>query len=104
VAESAGEVIGTVLASWDGRWAWVSRLAVHSDYRRRGIARLLMAQTEKALTALGAHNICLLVHKEEAAALGLYETLGYTLWEPIGYMSKKLEQPKKEADDESQCC
>jgi ribosomal protein S18 acetylase RimI-like enzyme len=91
VAEADGQIVGTAITSWDGRWAWVGRMAVHRDYRRRGIAKLLLAESERALAALGADFVSLLMNRENAAALGLYEGLGYTLWEHVGYMSKKIE-------------
>jgi RimJ/RimL family protein N-acetyltransferase len=91
VADADGKLVGTALLSWDGRWAWVTRLAVHPDYRRRGIARKLMAEIERAAAELRASQISLLTHRENAAAIGLYESLGYKLWDFVGYMSKRMD-------------
>jgi len=90
VAELDGRVVGTVLGSWDGRWAWVTRLAVHVDYRRRGLAKLLMAEVEQRLVALGAPFAALLVGTENSAAMGLYRTLGYQRHDHVAYLSKAL--------------
>lgn len=98
VAELDGRVVGTVLASWDGRWAWVTRLAVHVDYRRRGLARLLMAEVEQRLVALGAPFAALLVGAENAGATGLYRALGYQCHDHVAYFSKAL------TGEDENCC
>ena len=38
LAEMEEEIIGSVMGSYDGRFAFVARLVVVPDYRRRGIA------------------------------------------------------------------
>jgi RimJ/RimL family protein N-acetyltransferase len=90
VAEAVGQVVGTAMVSWDGRWGWASAVAVHPDYRRRGIARRLMAEAERVLTELGAYQICLLTNNQNAAAMGLYQSLGYESFDFVIYMRKKL--------------
>jgi len=90
VAELEGRVVGTVLGSWDGRWAWVTRLAVHPGCRRRGLAKLLMARIEQCLAELGASFTALLVGTENSAAMGLYRALGYQRHDHVAYLSKAL--------------
>lgn len=91
VAELGGRIIGTALGSWDGRWAWVTRLAVHPDSRRRGIAKLLMAEAERRLAALGANFAALLVGAGNAGALALlYESLGYQRRDDVAFMVKRF--------------
>jgi len=46
VAESAGAIIGTVIAGWDGWRAHLYRLAVDPDSRGRGTGRLLVKAAE----------------------------------------------------------
>ena len=52
VAVSDGEVIGTVLGSYDGRRGWINRLAVRHDFRGKGLADRLMAEVERRLVAI----------------------------------------------------
>ncbi len=54
VAHEEGDVVGALVAGWDGRLAWVSRFAVRPDRRRRGIARQLAEGLLGRLGALGA--------------------------------------------------
>jgi len=42
-------LVGTVIASSDGRKGWINRLAVDPDCRRQGIARALIAEAEQVL-------------------------------------------------------
>jgi len=47
VAEKEGKVIGTVLASHDGRKGWINRLAVHPDARRQGLGTQLVKKQRR---------------------------------------------------------
>lgn len=90
VAETDGQVVGTAMVSWDGRWGWVNAVAVPPDYQRRGIARKLMAEVERVLADLGSHQVSLLVNNQNSAAMGLYRSLGYESFDFITYLRKKL--------------
>ena len=58
-----GLVVGSVIAGWDGWRAHLYRLAVHPDYRRRGIARSLLDVAEGRLRELGAGRFDAMVLK-----------------------------------------
>jgi ribosomal protein S18 acetylase RimI-like enzyme len=42
VLEDAGELIGSVMAGYEGHRGWVNYLAVHPGHQRRRLGRLLM--------------------------------------------------------------
>ena len=44
LAESQGMVVGSLIAAWDGWRGSFYRLAVHPDWRRRGIATKLLRE------------------------------------------------------------
>ena len=84
VAEEDGEVIGTTmlmivpnLSHKALPWAVVENVVVDSDYRRKGIGRLLMdycaAQAKKA----GCYKVQLLSNKSRNEAHQFYLSLGY---------------------------
>lgn len=77
VAESGGEIIGTVIGGWDGWRANIARLATDARYRRAGLARALVAEIERRLIARGARRIYALVDKRSPPAAPFWEAAGY---------------------------
>src|SRR5688500_3684489 len=77
VAEAGGEVVGVLIAGWDGWRGNVYRLAVLPPHRRQGIARQLVEAGHERLRAQGARRVTALVGGEEGAAHGLWRALGY---------------------------
>jgi [ribosomal protein S18]-alanine N-acetyltransferase len=81
IAEDQGKVIGFVIAhvqhvAAECR-AYVVTLDVDPEWRRRGLARELMAEVEAHALAEGARRIHLHVFIGNDAAIRFYERLGY---------------------------
>ena len=89
LAVQDGEVVGTLLGSYDGRRGWLNRLAVRSDWRGKGLADRLMAEVERRLLALGCDKVNLLIEPENGAVQAYYERLGYSS-DPLIFMEKWL--------------
>lgn len=80
VWEENGRIVGnvTVLTTKvPGRYLVVN-VAVHPDYRRRGIARRLMVAVADMVRARSGQEIILQVVKENDPARNLYQTLNYS--------------------------
>lgn len=80
VWEADGRIVGnvTVLTTeMPGRFLVVN-VAVHPDYRRQNIARLLMKQVENLVQQRGGNQILLQVVKQNNAAVDLYKSLNYS--------------------------
>ena len=91
VAESGGRIVGTAFGAWDGRRAFINRVAVDPAYQRRGIGTPLMGQVERRLAALGAQRVGLLTGGERRSeAVRFYESLGYEVRDDVRYLSKDL--------------
>jgi ribosomal protein S18 acetylase RimI-like enzyme len=84
-----GKLIGAVIASSDGRKGWINRLAVDPEYRRRGIAKTLIAEAEKALRQKGLKIFCALIEDSNKASKELFRKCGYVEHRDIIYFSKR---------------
>ena len=87
VAESEGELAGTVLGGFDGRRGMVYHLAVDAEHRSQGLGTALMAELEARLRARGCRRCYLMVAGEAEDLVAYYERLG---WETMNvYMLGK---------------
>jgi ribosomal protein S18 acetylase RimI-like enzyme len=77
IAESQGEAIGTLIASWDGWRGSFYRLAVRSDSRRRGLGTALLHEGERRLRARGAVRLTAIVADDDPAAIDFWRAVGY---------------------------
>src|SRR5206468_12260194 len=77
VAEVGGRIVGSIIGTFDGWRGNIYRLAVHPGYRRRGVARALVAEVEKRLAMQGAKRITALVEKKYPWATGFWNAVGY---------------------------
>jgi ribosomal protein S18 acetylase RimI-like enzyme len=77
VAEEDGALVGTLIAGFDGWRGHLYRMAVHPDFRRRGIARALVEEAEEHLHSIGCKRISAFVLTEEEHAVGFWTAIGY---------------------------
>lgn len=84
-----GHLVGTVIISCDLRKGWINRLAVHPDSRGRGIARALIAESERILRKRGVRIFCVLIEASNVASKNLFRNCGYEEHEEIVYFSKR---------------
>lgn len=89
VAEAEGRLAGVILGTHDGRKGWINRLAVAPEFRRRGIARLLVREVEARLEALGLEIIAALVETPNQASLHFFRAIGYVHDPEIEYFSRR---------------
>jgi len=84
VAEREGEIVGALIAAWDGWRGNIYRLAVRGDRRRQGIGLALVRAGEDYLRRCGARRITALVAFEDETASSFWERAGYPLDQQIG--------------------
>ncbi|MEU7605448.1 GNAT family N-acetyltransferase [Streptomyces sp. NPDC040724] len=77
LARRDGELVGTVIAGFDGWRCHLYRLAVHPGHRRQGIGTALLAAAEERFVALGGRraDAMVLVRNERA----------HLAWDAAGY-------------------
>jgi ribosomal protein S18 acetylase RimI-like enzyme len=90
-----GDVIGTVMAGYDGHRGWIYSLAVLSILQKQGIGSALLSHAERKLSALGCVKINLQVLEGNDAVEKLYIPNGYTIEKRIS-MGKELKENIRE--------
>ncbi len=77
VAERDGEVVGALIAAWDGWRGNMYRLAVRDDHRREGIGVMLVRAGEEYLRRCGVRRVTALVAFDGEVAGAFWESAGY---------------------------
>jgi ribosomal protein S18 acetylase RimI-like enzyme len=77
LTEQDGRLVGTAMAGYDGHRGWLYSVGVHPDARGSGIARRLVTEAERALTARGCPKVNLQVFAAN--------DVGQAFWRRIGY-------------------
>jgi N-acetylglutamate synthase len=84
-----GRLVAVAVLTHDGRKGWINRLAVEPAYRRRGLARSLIAEAERWFTQdLGLEVWAALIEKHNLASKALFERTGYEHVD-LFYVSKR---------------
>jgi ribosomal protein S18 acetylase RimI-like enzyme len=77
IADARGEIVGALIAAWNGWRGSFYRLVVHADHRRRGLATRLVREGEKRLRDRGAVRLDAIVAADEVAAMSFWSAVGY---------------------------
>jgi ribosomal protein S18 acetylase RimI-like enzyme len=77
VAELDDVLVGSIIAVWDGWRGSFYRLAVLPEYRRRGLATMLLGEGERRLGKRGAVRLTAIVADDQAGAMGFWRAVGY---------------------------
>jgi ribosomal protein S18 acetylase RimI-like enzyme len=76
-AGTGEELVGTVIAGFDGWRCHLYRLAVAPRWRRRGVATALLAAAERRFVALGGRRADAMVLQDNAPAHRAWDANGY---------------------------
>ena len=79
VAEADRRIVGSLIATFDGWRGNMYRIAVHPDYRRRGIGRALVKEGESRLVRQGVKRITALVEEKYPWATAFWSDVGYEI-------------------------
>ena len=81
VAERDGKIVACAGAEIDNDTAEIESIAVAPEYRRVGVAKILLAKLLDAITKRGATFIVLEVRPSNKAAIELYKNFGFQIVE-----------------------
>lgn len=84
-----GRIVGTLLATHDGRKGWINRLAVDASLRRRGLGARLVREAEGWLEEQGMDILACLIEDDNARSMAVFEKLGYKKHPEIVYFAKR---------------
>ncbi len=90
VAELDGEIVGALIAAWDGWRGNMYRLAVRDGHRRQGIGIALTRAGEEYLRQCGVSRVTALVAFDDEMAGGFWESAGYPVDQEIGRRVRNL--------------
>ena len=94
VAEEEGRVAGYIGSQTCGDESDVMNVAVHPDFRRKGIAEALVNVLVEELKAMGSHCLTLEVRASNDPAIALYEKLDF---HEIGRRKNYYRNPREDA-------
>ena len=89
VAVENTDVVGTIMAGYDGHRGWLYSVAVDPKIRLNGLGSSLVRHAEKALTDLGCMKVKLQLLATNEATATFYKSLGYSV-EPNISLGKLL--------------
>ena len=93
VATLDRQIVGAVIAGWDGHRGWLYHLAVAPDVRRRGIGSGLVRAAEALLQVRGCPKVNLQIVAANRDVARFYERLGFAVEERVS-MGKPLPTPR----------
>jgi ribosomal protein S18 acetylase RimI-like enzyme len=73
-----GSIVGSLVIGWDGWRCHLYRLAVHPDYRRRGVGTSLLKRAEDRFVAFGGTRADAMVLDGNDSAHELWSRAGYS--------------------------
>ena len=94
VALDGEQVVGYIGSQSSADETDVMNVAVHPDYRRRGIAESLIEVLIRELKNRGSHALMLEVRDSNEPAIALYEKLGFA---EIGRRKNYYRNPREDA-------
>lgn len=90
VAKNEEMITGAVLCGHDGRRGFIHHLAVHPDFRKLGLGRMLAEKCVSALESEGIEKCHLFIFKNNEPGIKFWEKTGWSTREDIGIMSRDL--------------
>ncbi len=78
VAEEEGDIVGTVIAGWDGWRGSIYRLIVAPDHRRRGLGRQLLGRARDRLVDVGATRLQAIVVETDGQATSFWQATDWS--------------------------
>ncbi len=89
VALNGEQIVGSVMAGYEGHRGWINYLAVAPQFQAKGIGRRLMHEAESRLLALGCPKINLQVRSSNKNVIEFYRHIDF-LQDDVVSFGKRL--------------
>ena len=86
----AGELAATVMAGYEGHRGWLNYLAVAPRFRRQGLGRKMVAESEARLRQMGCPKINIQIRTGNTEVIEFYRRIGFKADDVVS-MGKRLE-------------
>lgn len=83
VAEENNQIVGTIIAGYDGHRGWIYSLAVIPNKRNQGIGKLLVYKALDELKKLNCLKVNLQIYSENDTVINFYKKLGFLIEDRI---------------------
>ena len=83
VAKENNQIVGTIMAGFDGHRGWLYSLAVISNKRNQGIGKLLVDKAIGELEKLGCLKVNLQIISGKDSVVSFYKKLGFSIEDRI---------------------
>ena len=77
LAVAEGEIVRSILGTFDGWRGNMYRLVVRPSHRRHGVGRQLVRKVEKTFSEWGVRRITVLVEIDRPSAMEFWSAVGY---------------------------
>lgn len=92
IARENNAIVGAILSGHDGRRGYIHHLAVHPDYRNKGIDKALVEKCLVALQSIGIQKCHLFIFNNNTEGIRFWNKIGWTQRFDISLISKTIEQ------------
>ena len=90
----SGALAATVMAGYEGHRGWLNYLAVAPRFRRQGLGRKLVAESEARLRQMGCPKINIQIRAGNTAVIEFYNRIGFKADDVVS-MGKRLESERE---------
>jgi ribosomal protein S18 acetylase RimI-like enzyme len=90
VGELDGQIVGTVMAGYEGHRGWINYLGVTPEQQGKGLGEALMVEAERLLRERGCPKINLQVRTTNTKVIAFYQKIGFAIDQTVS-LGKRLE-------------
>lgn len=90
VAQCGKNIVGAIMAGHDGRRGYIYHTAVLPEYRRNGLAGVLVNKAVEALAKEGINKAALVVFERNEIGNSFWEKVGFSEREDLVYRNKLI--------------